>query len=321
MNSKYRPLDSSVYPRFLEIKTFMRLPYDKDAKDLDFIVMGAPFDTAASYRTGSRFGPQAIRNASALVRTYSYQHKIDLFEYLSGCDAGDIPVIPGYIHESYEAIEHFLTPIVQSNTIPIVMGGDHSITLAELRALSKKHGPLNLIQFDSHTDVSDLHMGQKYTHATPFRRAIEEGLINPHHSIQIGIRGSLNTIEEITSSEELGFRVVTADEVFDLGISDLIKLIKNTVKDEPTFLTYDIDFVDPAYAPGTGTPEIGGVTSREALQILRGLTNINFVGFDLVEVLPLYDSGELTSSLAANILFEMIALIAVNKRKNKGDIK
>ncbi|MGM8363870.1 agmatinase [Virgibacillus sp. W0181] len=314
--TNFRPVDPSLNPRFAGIRTFMRLPYNKSMENVDVAILGVPFDNAASYRPGARYGPEAIRSASPLVRTYSYQHQIHLFEYVSGIDYGDVPVIPGDIHETYNRIERTLTPLFEAGITPIVMGGDHSITLGELRAANKIHGKLALLQFDSHADVGDVHLGQKYTHGTPFRRAVEEGLIDPDYSIQIGMRGSLDGPEEIEEAKELGFQVITADELFSMELNDLISTIKNRVKDTPVFMTFDIDFIDPAFAPGTGTPEVGGVLSREALQMMRGLTDIHFVGFDLVEVLPLYDKGEITTSLAANLMFEMIALIAVHKRKN-----
>lgn len=316
---QFQPVNPAQNPRFAGIRTFMRLPYERDMDklDVDFAIVGVPFDTAASFRAGTRFGPEAIRNVSPLIRTYSYEHQIDIYQYIRGVDFGDVPVIPGDIQETYQRIENELTPLIEKNIVPIVLGGDHSITLGELRAVAKKHGPVALLQFDSHTDVADIHLGLKYTHATPFKRAIEEGLIDPKHSIQIGMRGSLDGPEEIDDALDLGFQVVRSVELFELGIEKLIEMIKSRVKDKPVFLTFDIDFVDPAFAPGTGTPEIGGVTSREALQILRGLTDINFVGFDVVEVLPLYDHGNITAMLAANVVFEMIALLAVTAKTTK----
>lgn len=316
MQNKHQPVDPSLNPRFAGVRTFMRLPYEQNLSSVDFAVIGVPFDTAASFRSGTRFGPEAIRSASPLVRTYSYEHQIDLFEYVSGIDYGDVPIIPGDIHETYKQIETNITTLLEANVIPIVMGGDHSITLGELRAIAKKHGPVSLLQFDSHTDVGDIHLGMKYTHGTPFRRAIEEELIDPTTSIQVGLRGSLDGPEEIDDAIDLGFQVIRAEELFAMGIPTLIKTIKNRIGTSPVFLTFDIDFVDPAFAPGTGTPEVGGVMSREALQILRGLTNMNFVGFDVVEVLPMHDHSNITASLAANIMFEMIALLAVRKRGN-----
>lgn len=314
MTNKFKPVDPTLNPRFAGVRTFMRLPFESNLVDVDFAVVGVPFDTAASFRSGARFGPEAIRSVSPLVRTYSYEHQIHLFDHLSGIDYGDVPVIPGDIHETYKQIEELLTPLLDANVIPIVMGGDHSITLAELRAVAKRHGPVALLQFDSHADVGDIHLGMKYTHGTPFRRAIEEGLIDTSQSIQVGLRGSLDGPEEIDDAIDLGFQVIRSVELIEMGIPKLIDTIKQRVGDAPVFLTFDIDFVDPAFAPGTGTPEIGGVMSREALQIMRGLTGIDFVGFDVVEVLPMLDHSDITASLAANIMFEMIALLAVQKQ-------
>lgn len=314
MTKKHQPVDPAFNPRFAGVRTFMRLPYEQKLSDVDFAIVGIPFDTAASFRAGTRFGPEAIRSASPLVRTYSYEHQIHLFDYVSGIDYGDVPVIPGNIQETYKQIAHTITTLLSANVFPIAIGGDHSITLGELRAVAKKHGPVALLQFDSHADVGDIHLGMKYTHGTPFKRATEEGLIDTSRSIQVGLRGSLDGPEEIDDAIDLGFQVIRSVELFELGIPKLIQTIKERVGNAPVFLTFDIDFVDPAYAPGTGTPEIGGVMSREALQIMRGLTDIHFVGFDVVEVLPMHDHSNITAMLAANIMFEMIALLAIQKR-------
>lgn len=315
MTHRFRPTDPTFNPRFTGIKTFMRLPYEAHIQDVDVAIVGAPFDTGASFRSGARLGPQAIRNISPLVRTYSYEHHIDLFTYIRAMDHGDIPVIPGDIHETYRHIEETITRLVQHQIIPIVMGGDHSITIAELRAIAKKHGgPVGLLLFDSHADVGDTHLGMKYTHGTVFRRAVEEKLIDPSYSIQVGMRGSLDGPEEIDDALSLGFEVIRSEQLFTLGIDHVIQKIKARVQGKPIFMSFDIDFVDPAFAPGTGTPEVGGPMSREALQLIRGLTDIQFVGFDVVEVLPQLDPSEVTASLAANVIFEMMALIAVQKR-------
>ncbi len=206
--------------------------------------------------------------------------------------------------------------ILKNDVIPISLGGDHSITLAELRSIAKKHGPVSLIHFDSHADINDLVFGQKYNHGTPFRRAIEENLIDPHKSIQIGMRGSLYDPDEFKKAAELGLKLIPAHKVREMGFEKLNEEILNRVGNNKTFLTFDIDFVDPAYAPGTGTPEVGGFTSYETLTMIRALSNVNYVGFDIVEVAPCYDSSEITSYLAANIAFEFISILAL-KKKNK----
>lgn len=283
-------------------------------KGIDFAIIGVPFDTGASYRVGARFGPEAIRSASVLLRHHNQVLDVSIFEYCSGVDYGDLPVNPGYIEDSYEKITEALFPVVDSGVIPILLGGDHSITLAELRAVAKKHGPIALLQFDSHTDTGDKRFGRKYGHGTPFRRAIEEELLLVNHSIQVGMRGSIYQKDSITAAESLGFEVVTSTRAYEMGIDKLVHRIRERVGDSNVFVTFDIDFVDPAYAPGTGTPEVGGFTSREALQLIRGLRGLNLVGFDVVEVLPQYDRGQITAILAANVAYEFMSLIALRKK-------
>ena len=238
-------------------------------------------------------------------------------ENLKGGDIGDFNVTPGYIHPSYAAIEEGVSQILEKNAVPIVLGGDHSITLAELRAVAKKYGPVALVHFDSHSDLCDTVFGEKYNHGTPFRRAIEENLIDPSHSIQIGMRGSLYDPNEHKMAAELGMKLIPAHKVREMGTDALIQAVLERVGDKPCFLTFDIDFVDPAYAPGTGTPEVGGFTSFETLDMVRRIKDLNYVGFDIVEVLPAYDSGEITAYMAANIVFEYLSILALKKKNNK----
>lgn len=314
-NSK-QPASALSSPRFCNTGTFMRMPRVTNLEGLDFVIIGIPFDTASSYRSGSRFGPSAIRNISAMMKPNNVIHGVNIFENLKGADYGDINIMPGYILPSYEAIEKELQPIVDAGIIPIALGGDHSITLAEMRAVAKKHGKLSMVHFDSHADINDEVFGQKYNHGTPFRRSLEEGLVDSSHSIQIGMRGSLYDPKEHEMARDLGYELIPAHEMFTMDSKAIALRIKERVGDRPVFLTFDIDFVDPAYAPGTGTPEVGGPTSREVLAIIRELTDLNFVAFDVVEVLPAYDHGEITSYLAANICFEFLSLLALQK-KNK----
>ncbi|MBM7714336.1 agmatinase [Bacillus thermophilus] len=313
---KYRQDPTFKEPRFSGISTFMRLPHVKTLENVDVAIIGIPFDTGQTFRTGARFGPQAIRNFSSLVRCSSNHHKINIFDYISAVDYGDIPVVPGFIQETYKNIVEVLAPMYKKEIVPIVMGGDHSISLGELRAAAEHYGPVSLVHFDAHTDTVDSYFGQRYTHGTPFRRAVEEGLIDPFHSIQIGLRGSINSVDEYDQSRELGFEVITTEEVLDMGIKSLISAIKHRVAGRRVFLSFDVDFIDPAFAPGTGTPEVGGIYPREAFQILRQLTDIPFIGFDVVEVLPAYDHGDITSALAANVMFEMMCLTALNKKEH-----
>ncbi len=316
----YRQDPTFKEPRFSGISTFMRLPHVKTLDQVDVAVVGVPFDTGQTFRTGARLGPQAIRNFSSLVRCSSNYHKINIFDYVSAVDYGDIPVVPGFIHETYESMVDGLAPMYQKGIVPIVMGGDHSISLGELRAAAQAYGPVSLLHFDAHTDTVDSYFGQKYTHGTPFRRAVEEGLIDSSSSIQIGMRGSMNSVHEYDESRKLGFEVVTTDELIEMGIPELMSAIKNRVKGRKVFLSFDVDFIDPAFAPGTGTPEVGGIYPREAIQILRQLTDITFIGFDVVEVLPAYDHADITSALAANVMFEMLCLAALNKKEAVLDV-
>jgi agmatinase len=312
--NKYVPLNSLEVPRFAEIKTFMRLPNVKTTENVDYAVMGIPFDTGSTYRTGSRFGPSSIREISSLVKPYNVPQRINVVDVLSGVDYGDIPVVPGFIEDTYERIEKTMTPIVESGTIPIGLGGDHSITLGELRAIAKVHGPVALVHFDAHFDTIDSYFGKKYNHGTVFKRALEEGLIDVEHSIQVGMRGTFYSEEDLTGSEDLGFEVITSFEMREIGLDEVVKRILSRVGNKKAFLTFDIDFVDPAYAPGTGTIEVGGFTSTEALWLVRKLKDIQFVGYDLVEVLPSFDPTQITAFLGANIVFEFISIIAIQKR-------
>lgn len=316
MSTNKQPASALSSPRFCNMGTFMRMQKVTTAENLDFVIAGAPFDTASSFRSGARFGPNAIRNISSMMKPNNVMMQVNIMENLNGGDMGDFNVIPGYIHPTYDAIESGVTEILKENAYPIILGGDHSITLAELRAVAKKYGPVALVHFDSHSDLCDEVFGQKYNHGTPFRRALEEGLIDPAHSIQIGMRGSLYDPNEHKMAAELGMELIPAYKIHEIGIQELIREIYKRVGNTPCFLTLDIDFVDPAYAPGTGTPEVGGFTSHETLTIIRALKDLNFIGFDVVEVLPAYDAGEITSYLAANIVFEYLSILAYKKKKN-----
>lgn len=311
---KYRPVDPRESPRFAGIKTFMRLPHVTTTEGVDVAIVGVPFDTGASYRVGARFGPEAIRSVSALLRHHNEVLNVSIFDHCSVVDYGDLPVNPGYIEDSYKMIEEGLLPILDGGVTPIMLGGDHSVTLPELRAMAKTHGPVALIHFDSHTDTGDKRFGRKYTHGTPFRRAVEEGLILVDHSIQVGMRGSIYSRDSLDDARKMGFDLITTVEVQEQGIGDLIQRIRDRTGAAKAFVTFDIDFVDPAYAPGTGTPEVGGFTSSEALRVVRGMKGLDLVGFDLVEVLPQYDPSRITALLAANIVYEFISLIALRKK-------
>ena len=314
MTIKHEPLDAMEYPRFEGIRTFMRLPHITDLQDVDFLIAGVPFDTGGTFRVGARFGPSGIRENSMLLRPYNPAQNIEIFDYCSGIDFGDLPIVPGYLAESHKMIKNNADVIFQSQSTPVFIGGDHSISLPLLRAAKEQFGPLALIHFDAHSDLWHGYFNKKDTHGTPFRRAIEEKLIDPSLSCQIGLRGPLYDKNDSTMSEDEGLLAITGPELHQIGIDRAIKLVKERVGDGPAYLTFDIDFLDPAYAPGTGTPEAGGFTGYESIRFIRGLKNIDFIGFDLVEVMPGYDPTQMTCLLAANIIYEFISLIALQKK-------
>jgi agmatinase len=305
------PADAFTNPRFSGVRTYMRLPYVTGLEDVDVAVLGLPFDTATSFRSGARFGPEAIRSASALLRPYNPEQGVDIFAHLSAVDAGDLALAPGDTEATYALAEGGLAPIVAAGVFPVVLGGDHAITLAELRALSRRHGPLALVHLDAHGDTWHEYFGQRYFHGTTFRRAAEEGVIDPSASVQAGMRGSLYGPEDITAARDLGFTVLSTRELRELGPAAFGDLVRRTVGARPAFLSFDVDFCDPAFAPGTGTPEIGGPSTSEALEFVRALYGITLVGCDVVEVAPAYDSpGQPTALLGATIAWEAISLHA-----------
>jgi agmatinase len=312
--SRYRPIDARVFPRFAGIRTFMRLPHVTELADVDAAAVGIPFDTATSFRPGARFGPEAIRSASVLLRPYHPALGVDVLEALSVVDYGDLAVAPGDTEGTYRRIETGLTPLVEAGAFPLLLGGDHSITLAELRVLARRHGPMALVQLDSHTDTWDEYFEQRYFHGTTFRRAAEEGLIEPTASVQAGMRGSLFAVSDLDEARALGFTVIPSEELRELGSDGYARTVRARVGDRPVFVSFDIDFLDPAFAPGTGTPEVGGFSTAEALALLRALRGIRIVGCDVVEVAPPYDSpGQPTALAAANIALDLLALRALSE--------
>lgn len=313
---RYQPINALQSPRFSGVRTFARLPYVTTTEEVDATVLGIPFDTGVSFRAGARFGPAAIRDASALLRPYNPAVDVDVFGTLSVTDGGDISIVPGYIEDSYERIESGLAPILDAGIIPICLGGDHSITLAELRAVAHKYGPLGLAHFDAHSDTWDEYFGRKYNHGTTFKRAIEEGLLDVSRCIQVGMRGPVYDAGDYKVARDLGLYLMPNGEMRQHNMAEVAEMVVKRVGAGPAFLTFDVDFVDPAYTPGTGTPEVGGPTSWEVLQLLRGLRGINFVAFDIVEVLPAYDPTQITALLAANVAYEMLTLAAAMKNRD-----
>jgi len=309
-DDRYRPLDAQVVPRFAGIRTFMRLPHATDL-DVDAAVVGIAFDTATSYRTGARFGPEAIRSASVLLRPFHPGFGIDVLDHLRVVDYGDVPVAPGDTEGTYRRIEQALAPLVAAGAFSLALGGDHSITLAELRAIARARGPLALVQLDSHTDTWEQYFDQRYFHGTTFKRAAEEGLIDPAASVQAGMRGSLYAASDLDEARQLGFRVIPSEELRALGPDGYAAAVRERVGSRPVFLSFDIDFLDPAFAPGTGTPEVAGFSTAEAVALLRALRGIDLAGADVVEVSPAYDGpGAPTALAAANIAWEILALRA-----------
>jgi len=299
-------------PRFSGIRTFMRAPHTTDLAGVDAAVYGIPFDTATSFRTGPRFGPEAIRSASALLRPYNPALGVDVVETLSIVDYGDVPVSPGHTERTYGQVEEALATLVDAGVFPLALGGDHSVTLAELRVLARRHGPLALVQLDAHGDTWDEYFGQRFFHGTTFKRALEEKLIEPAASVQAGLRGSLYGADDIDSARAAGFAVLPCDKLREFGPGSFASLARERIGRRPVFLSFDIDVLDPAFAPGTGTPEVGGLTTAEALSILRALVGINLVGADVVEVSPPYDGpGQPTALAAANVAYELLSLRAV----------
>ena len=313
----YGPPDAMVYPRYSGLRSFMRLPHTTDLRGVDFAVVGVPFDTGGTYRVGARFGPEGIRSASVMLRPYHPAQRVAVFPTLSGIDYGDLPTVPGYLPQSHQAIAEAAAPLFEAGVTPIFLGGDHSVSLPILRAAAAKHGPLALLHFDSHSDLWHSYFDGLDTHGTPFRRAYEEGLIDPGHSIQVGLRGPVFDESDRTLPQSLGFAVISGPELHRRGIDDALREIRARLGDRPVYLSFDIDFVDPAYAPGTGTPETDGFSGPQCHQLLRGLGGIPFVAYDLVEVMPGYDPAGTTALLAANLIYEFIALIALQKSERR----
>ena len=308
------PVSGTVVPRYAGPSTFCRLPELRDVPYCDVAILGIPFDSGTSYRPGARFGPQAIRQASRHLRTnFHPQYDTEPFKTIQVADAGDVACNPYNIEEAISQIEVAADELYQQAGSILSLGGDHTIAVPLLRSINKVAGQVALVHFDAHLDTWDTYFGAPYTHGTPFRRAAEENLFSDDSSMHVGIRGPLYSRDDLSKDAELGFKVVHCDELQEHGIEHVVKRIRDRVGDLPLYLSIDIDVLDPAHAPGTGTPEIAGMTSRELVGILRGLQGLNLVGADVVEVSPAYDHAEITALAAATIAFEMINLIACRK--------
>jgi len=312
-----QPVSGTKVPRFAGPSTFARLPEMRDVKSCDVAIVGVPFDAGTSYRPGARFGPQSIRQASRHLRTnYHPNYDTEPFKVQQVADAGDIVCNPFNINEAIQQIEKGAFELLNKVGGIISMGGDHTIAFPLLKAINKiNNGPVALVHFDAHLDTWDTYFGAPYTHGTPFRRAREENLFLEDSSMHVGIRGPLYSRDDLKNDAEFGFKIIHCDEFQSEGIDHVVKRIRDRVGDNPMYLSIDIDVLDPAHAPGTGTPEIAGMSSRELVGVLRGLAGLNIISADVVEVSPAYDHAELTSLSAATTVFEITNLFAYSKKR------
>ena len=301
--------DPNVVPRYCGFSTFARLRTINDVKSCDTMIVGIPFDNGCTFRTGARFGPEAIRSSSRLIRNFNINQNKSPFNNKTIIDGGDLNITPFNIHEAIKQMYEQLLEKYKISKNIIIMGGDHTISYPSLKATNKKFGKVALIHFDSHFDTWDEYFGEKCTHGTPFKRALDENLIDVDHSMHVGIHGTIKDYTDIENDEKLGFKTIFTDEIDSLGLPGVIDKILKRIGDVPCYISIDIDCVDPAYAPGTGTPEPGGFSSRELFNILKGITKLKVVGGDIVEVSPSYDSNSITSQLAAHLAYELITMI------------
>ena len=313
-NNFFQPVDGMELPRFAGIPSFMRLPHldlnDQNINEVDFGLIGVPWDAGTTNRPGPRHGPRQMRDLSTMIRAMNGATRIKPFELANFADLGDAPVNPADIQDCMNRITEFYQKVKSKGIIPMTIGGDHLTSLPVLRALASK-APVGMIHFDAHTDLFESYFdGYKYTHGTPFRRAIEEGLLDPKRVIQIGIRGSMYDGADIEWGRLQGVTIIQIEELFERGIKDVMQQARDIVGNNETYCSYDIDFIDPTFAPGTGTPEVGGPNSFQALQVVRELSGVNLIGMDLVEVSPPFDQSGATSWLGISIVFEMLCILA-----------
>ncbi|MFJ4623891.1 agmatinase [Streptomyces sp. NPDC088812] len=305
------PVDSSRVPRFAGPATFARLPRLDEVERADVAVVGIPFDAGVSYRPGARFGATAVREASRLLRPYHPALDVSPFATQQVADAGDIACNPFDIDEAIETIQEAASSLQADGTRLVTLGGDHTVALPLLRAVAERHGPVAVLHFDAHLDTWDTYFGAEYTHGTPFRRAVEEGILDTSALSHVGTRGPLYGKQDLSEDEKLGFGIVTSADVYRRGADEVADQLRQRIGDRPLYVSIDIDCLDPAHAPGTGTPEAGGMTSRELLEILRGLAGCNLVGADVVEVAPAYDHAEITAVAASHVAYDLVSLLAL----------
>lgn len=311
MTTPLGPPDASQVPRFAGPETFARLPRIDQVSSADIAILGAPFDSGVSYRPGARFGPSSVRAGSKLLRPYNPALDVSPWDRLQIADAGDVALNPFDIQEAIGQAEAAADQLYASAERIITIGGDHTLALPLLRAAHRRHGPIALIHFDAHLDTWGTYFGAPYTHGTPFRRASEEGLLALDRAAHVGTRGPLYSRSDLDDDARLGFAIVSTDDIARRGVDDALDRIRERVGSLPVYVSIDIDVLDPAHAPGTGTPEPGGLTSRELQMLLRGLSDLDIVGADVVEVAPAYDHAELTSLAAANVVYELSSMLAL----------
>jgi guanidinopropionase len=319
MPDKYKEFaDPMGRPRFTGIPTFMRSPLIESLEDVDIGLVGVPFDGGTTNRAGARHGPREVRNQSSLMRKHNPANGLSPFDLCRVGDVGDAWVAePFELIAALDEIHEFFSHLHAANVLPISVGGDHSITLPILRAIAKDR-PLGLVHFDAHCDTGDDYLGSRYHHGAPFRRAVEEGLLDPKRCIQIGIRGSMVFPDLWKFSHDSGMRVIPMDELYQLGMSGVIAEARRVIGDGPTYISFDVDGLDPAFAPGTGTPEVGGFTTYEAQTMIRGLQGLNLVGGDVVEVAPPFDPSGTTALVGATMMFEILCIIAESRARQAG---
>lgn len=308
------PLDAQITPRFAGSPTFFRLPFQSDLASLNVAVQGIPFDGAASFRPGARFGPRAIREMSSLLRPFNRVLDVDPYKILNCADVGDCPVNPFNTMESLNLIAQYYQALVRARVTPLSFGGDHLVTLGVLRGIAAARGSVAVLQVDAHLDTWHSYFGSLYTHGSFMKRAIEEGLVDARHSLQVGIRGPLFSPDDMQDVRALGLEILPMDAIVDWQIQAIADAIHARIGDTPVYITFDVDSVDPAFAPGTGTPEIGGFTSQQIIALLHRLRGLNIIGADIVEVAPAYDTAGITALLAARVGYEILGLLALQRQ-------
>ncbi|CAN5519682.1 agmatinase [soil metagenome] len=311
MSTPLGPVDASKVPRFAGFASFARLPRLDQVGAADVVIAGVPFDSGVSYRPGARFGPSHVRESSRLLRPYNPALDVSPFAIAQVADAGDISANPFNINEAIESVEAAALDLTAGGASLVTIGGDHTIALPLLRAAAQRHGPVALVHFDAHLDTWDTYFGAEYTHGTPFRRAVEEGILDTEALSHVGIRGPLYGKKDLEDDRRFGFGIVTSADVYYQGVREIVDKLRDRLGTRPVYVSIDIDVLDPAHAPGTGTPEAGGITSRELLEILRGFRGLNVIGADVVEVSPAYDHAQLTGVAASHVAYDLVSLLAL----------